>query len=330
MISIVIPNFNSADRLVKNLPILTDLLKKAKLDHEIIVSDDASTDDSRAILERYIANSTKTSDRTNLLCLFKDKNTGFGMTVDAGIKKAQGEIVFILNAIDLLPESADFFKQVLKHFEDQESHGPERSRRVFSVAAVKKDETGEHGKGVLVFSRGLFMHFKQKSDFEAWQKSSSRLLNGYIAKLFERKTDNNLTVQQFDNSFTDWADGGAQALRKKYYLEIGGFDPAFRFYWEDVDLGFRAWQAGYKVIYEPQAVLLHTKSEGPIAKKYTSSQLRRMNLYGQFIFTWKNSDFRHLFLHFLWQPYHLAVAAKNHDADWFVAMFQALLYVIWR
>lgn len=258
MISIVIPNYNSAGLLQKNLPKLVLLLKKSGLEHEIIISDDCSTDDSVALL-------------TGFHPVTSSKNTGFGMCCDRGIKASKGEIVFILNATDLLPEKPDYFKLMLKHFEDEE---------VFAVAAMKKD-SADHGSGEIYFKKGFYLH------------------------------------RHGDGVHTDWGDGGAQAIRRSYYDKIGGFDPKYFLYWEDVDLGFRARKAGYKIIYEPRAVLIHQKTEGPIAKKFTPEEIRKMNLKAQFYFTWKNSDLNHKLLFLFWLPYHLVIAVKNKDWDWF-------------
>jgi len=49
-------------------------------------------------------------------------------------------------------------------------------------------------------------------------------------------------------------------LKRALLDEIGGFDPAYPMAYEDVDLCLRAWQAGYKVIYWPDAELTHLES----------------------------------------------------------------------
>lgn len=274
MISIVIPNFNSGHLLAKNLPKLFKLLEQSKLEHEVIVTDDASTDDSVETLRQA---------QGGVKIIKSDTNTGFGSNVDRGVRAAKGEIVFILNAIDILPKEPGYFKLILEHFKDP---------KVFSVAAAKQ-ERETHGCGEIYFKRGFFLHrHKPVSSVQSPATSS-------------------------------WADGGAQAVRKKYYERIGGFDSIYKFYWEDVDLGYRAWSAGYKIIYEPRAVLLHEKEAGPIAKNYSERELRIMNIYGQLIFTWKNADFGHLLLYNLWEPYYFLVALKNRDWDWFKAYWQA-------
>ena len=53
MISIVIPNYNCANLLEKNLPTLIKLLDQSKLEYEIIICDDASTDNSLEMLKKF-------------------------------------------------------------------------------------------------------------------------------------------------------------------------------------------------------------------------------------------------------------------------------------
>ncbi len=51
--------------------------------------------------------------------------------------------------------------------------------------------------------------------------------------------------------------GAASLVRREAYCEVGGFDPAYVAYFEDVDLGWRFWLGGYRVLYEPSAVVYH-------------------------------------------------------------------------
>jgi GT2 family glycosyltransferase len=53
------------------------------------------------------------------------------------------------------------------------------------------------------------------------------------------------------------ASGGASLYRADMLRQIGLFDERFFAYYEDVDISFRAQLAGWKVRYEPAAVVLH-------------------------------------------------------------------------
>jgi GT2 family glycosyltransferase len=55
----------------------------------------------------------------------------------------------------------------------------------------------------------------------------------------------------------DWMLGGFLMLRRAMLEELGGFDEGFRLYGEDIDLAYRAMQAGWERWYVPQAVVRH-------------------------------------------------------------------------
>ena len=54
--------------------------------------------------------------------------------------------------------------------------------------------------------------------------------------------------------------GAALALRMDALREVGGMDPAYFLYYEDVDLSWRLWLAGHRVVYQPTAVAVHEHS----------------------------------------------------------------------
>ena len=55
----------------------------------------------------------------------------------------------------------------------------------------------------------------------------------------------------------DWLLGGFLFLRRSMIDELGGFDPGFRLYGEDIDLCYRAAKAGWERWYVPDAVVRH-------------------------------------------------------------------------
>lgn len=56
---------------------------------------------------------------------------------------------------------------------------------------------------------------------------------------------------------TPWASGACVLVNSKFFEEVGGFDENFWMYNEDVDLSWRAWIEGYKVLFQDQAVIYH-------------------------------------------------------------------------
>jgi GT2 family glycosyltransferase len=54
-----------------------------------------------------------------------------------------------------------------------------------------------------------------------------------------------------------FACGGAMLVRRDLFLEVGGFDPDYFAFFEDVDLGWRLNLLGHDVWYEPRATTFH-------------------------------------------------------------------------
>lgn len=51
--------------------------------------------------------------------------------------------------------------------------------------------------------------------------------------------------------------GGAMLIKRQLFLDIGGFDEDFVAYFDDVDLGWRLWILGHKVVFAPQSLCYH-------------------------------------------------------------------------
>lgn len=55
-----------------------------------------------------------------------------------------------------------------------------------------------------------------------------------------------------------WLSGSCMLVRGSAFHELGGFDEDFFMYFEDVDLSRRISAAGYRVVYAPAAVVVHS------------------------------------------------------------------------
>jgi len=92
------------------------------------------------------------------------------------------------------------------------------------------------------------------------------------------------------NSYTPnfWAEGGSSIFRKSILDKIGLLDNLYNpFYWEDIDLSYRAWKAGYRVMFDPRTVVRHVH-ESTIGKYFNRSNIYKTALRNQLIFQWKN------------------------------------------
>lgn len=57
----------------------------------------------------------------------------------------------------------------------------------------------------------------------------------------------------------DWVSGACFLVRRRAWDQVGGFDPSYFMYMEDVDLCWRLRRAGWEVAYEPAAAVVHTQ-----------------------------------------------------------------------
>lgn len=143
-VSIVLPNWNGSNLLAKNLP----EVMRAAPHTEIIVTDDASEDDSLSLLQKKFP---------AVRVVANPRQQGFAGNVNSGVAKATGDIVVLLNT-DVRPKK-DFLKPLLSDFSDphvaavgclEESHDP--------VGIVLR------GRGIARWAKGYFIHERGSVD----------------------------------------------------------------------------------------------------------------------------------------------------------------------
>jgi len=68
--------------------------------------------------------------------------------------------------------------------------------------------------------------------------------------------------------FVGCVSGASMIMPRSVFLQLGGFDQDFFAYFEDVDLCWRAWLAGYHIVYRPSSRVYHKLSAtmGPFLK----------------------------------------------------------------
>lgn len=216
----------------------------------------------------------------------KKKHEGFASTVNAGVAKVHGEIIVLLNT-DVVPEK-NFLQPLVSHFADD---------KVFAVGCMDKSKEGDsfvlRGRGLAKWQRGFFVH--------------------------ERG--------EVDTSNTVWVSGGSGAFRKSLWQELGGMDPLFNpFYWEDIDLSYRARKAGYRILFEPKSAVWHFHEEGKIKQSFSTISIKIIAYRNQFTFVWKNiSDVRFLLSHIFWTPVRLLQALFSCDIGMILGYWAALI-----
>lgn len=111
-ISIVIPSFNGRKLLEVNLPAAIAAVQMATDNWEVIVVDDASTDDTLAYLSAHFP---------AVRCIANKKNAGFSPTINRGIMAATKDLILLLNNDVLL--TGDYFTPQLAYFNDPNTFG---------------------------------------------------------------------------------------------------------------------------------------------------------------------------------------------------------------
>lgn len=85
-----------------------------------------------------------------------------------------------------------------------------------------------------------------------------------------------------------WTEAGAMICRKDYFLKLNGFNDIYNpFYWEDVDLSYRAWKTGLEVYFDPKIEVLHNH-ETTITKYFSNKKIKSTAYRNSFLFHWLN------------------------------------------
>jgi GT2 family glycosyltransferase len=271
-VSIVIPNWNGVYLMRKHLKNVIKASPKA----EVVVADDMSTDGSVEYLKKNFP---------RVIVVERQKREGFAANVNAGVARATGDIVVLLNT-DVEPEPG-YLEPLISHFKDD---------KVFAVGCLEKSPEKE---GIILRGRGI----------GHWQKGFYIHARGEI-----------------DRSTTTWVSGGSGAFRRSMWNKLGGMDTLYNpFYWEDIDLSYRARKAGWETIFESKSIVYHYHEEGKIKREFSPTDVKRIVYRNQFIFIWKNvTDWSILLSHALWAPIRLVQAVFRKD----MLMIQGYLWAL--
>jgi len=190
-----------------------------------------------------------------------NSNEGFGPAYNFAIPKSKNEIVVLLNNDISVKE--DFLQPLLDHFSDNSVFG------VSSKSYLSDGKTVDAERTCGRFKFGKFQVGTSHSEI----------------------TCNELYVH-----------GGCCAIDKKKFLLLGGFDNIYYpAYYEDTDLGYRAWKRGWKVIYEPKSVVYHMHMA--TSKHLLKNKIGTLMTRNNFIFTWKNiTGYKLFFFHLVFLP----------------------------
>ncbi|MEM7310377.1 MAG: glycosyltransferase family 2 protein [Planctomycetota bacterium] len=189
-------------------------------------------------------------------CVVREANGGFAKAFRSGVEAARSELVFSMNSDVVIRPG--FLDPLVACLEDAQ---------VFAVVPrvlLDGDEERVESLTHLKLERGMV---------EVVQPG----LEGDRKSVLEAQP-------------VAFAVGGTFLFRRDEVLGMDGFDALFEpFYWEDVDLSWRAWAQGRRVLYQPSAVVEH-HHRGTIGKSGKSAWVRAAIERNRLLFQWKHLD----------------------------------------
>lgn len=157
-------------------------------------------------------------------------NRGFAVAVNEAARMARGDYLLLLNPD--MTARADFLDNVLDRVDAIVRVRPHAGLVGFRLS---------HSDGSAQLSTG---------QFPTLTASLSRLLLPRHIRKYTHPVGNGVQP-------VDWVTGCCLLARRDCWNDLGGFDPMFFLYYEDVDLCKRAHQRGWSVWYDPGACLVH-------------------------------------------------------------------------
>ncbi len=197
-----------------------------------------------------------------------DQNYRFCRANNIGVKCARNECVVLLNN-DVIVDP-HFLGPLLKGFSHTDVFAV--TSQIFNYSQSKtREETGKTF-GTLVFGCVHVGHSQPS------QEDSDR---AYVPVFY--------------------AGGGSSAYNREKFLSLGGFNEIYYpGYVEDTDLSYRAWKAGYRVLFCPGSKVVH-KHRSTNATQLGNKRIDYLISRNLFILFWQNTTSLRLFLKHLVQ-----------------------------
>ena len=263
-ISVIIVNYNVKDYLLQCLRSLNASV--GSVTTEVIVVDNDSHDGSVDELQPLFP---------SVRWIALDENIGFGRANNVGLEHASGRYVLYLNPDTII--GADTLSVMCRFLDEHPTTG---------IAGCKV--LNPDGSFQVACRRGLPTPWVSFCKLFGLQRlfPSSKLFAGY-----------NLTYLPVDATYAvDALIGAFMVGRTELMRSLGGFDPAFFMYGEDIDLCYRVQQAGFDVTYVHTTSIVHYKGE---STKRSSINEVRVFYDAMEIFAKKHFGGSRIFLAFL-------------------------------
>lgn len=238
-LSIIIVSYNASKLLEACLRSIFKALSFANFEKisEVIVVDNASSDDSTAIVKSRFPN----------VCLICNKeNLGFARANNQGIKKSRGKYILLLNSDTEI--SQDALVSVIKLAEKDKKIG------VVGCRLLNRDGSTQQSVGYFPSLLKVFFWMSFLDD---------------IAPVANFIKPYHVGNREFYKKFqeVDWVSGAFMLVRREVVNKIGLLDEEIFMYGEEVEWCYRIKKAGYyKVYYYPSVSVYHCKGGSGIGE----------------------------------------------------------------
>jgi GT2 family glycosyltransferase len=222
------------------------------------------------------------------------RNSGFGHSCNRGFNEAKHRLVMLVNNDVELDQCC--LGTLAENFSDPSVFAAHC--RVIDVKNGEECGTGKLGS----FARGFIRVHRSYVP-----SSAAAQVKKYMPPLHSM-----------------FASGGSAMFDREKFLELGGFDPLLApFYWEDVELSYRAWKRGYQVVYEPRALARHQISS--TIGQIEPSRVRRIQQRNRLVYHWIHLHDRRLFAsHLIWVAVLVVTAPLRLQPSFWLAFGAAL------
>lgn len=231
-LSIIIVNYKVKDQLLQCLSSIYQMLKG--LNFEVMVVDNASGDDTPEKIKK---------NYPLVRMIVNSKNFGFSKGCNQALKEMRGEFALLLNPDTKLLDQN--FRGMIRFLEE--------NPKVGIIGCKILDEMSKEQRSAFPKPTPL----KEILDIIPSLKLSFKLEKVLPANFTNRFYDR-LIIGSEKPFEVFWVSGACLLIRKRVLEEVGLLDENFFLFSEDVDLAWRAKRSGWKVMFYPQAKILHT------------------------------------------------------------------------
>lgn len=223
-LSIIIVNWNSKDYLRKCLE--TVFSETNDIEFEVIVIDGGSFDGCSEMLSEHYP---------QVRFIQSERNVGFGQANNLGTRLAKGEVLLFLN-----PDT-----EVREHAID----------RLYDQLS-KLERPGAVGCRLLNSDGSV-----QTSCVQPFPTILNQMLDAEVLHRLFRNSNlsgaGNLLSEGSEPGEVEVVSGACLMIDKNLFEKVGGFSPEYFMYGEDLDLCFKARQAGFLNYHVRDAVIVH-------------------------------------------------------------------------